>query len=54
MGKALPYIFFMAWMLCGCSAEKILDDWRAAVIAVVALIVIILIAVVTAAEMDDE
>lgn len=53
MDKVLPYLFFMAWMLCGCSSEKILDDWRACIIAVTALIVIIIIGVATAEEMDE-
>ena len=39
-------IFFISWILCGCSIDRIFDDWRAAFIAVVALIVIILVAAV--------
>lgn len=31
--------FFMAWLLCGCSIDNALDDWRACVVAVAALIV---------------
>lgn len=41
MEKATGVIFFMAWLLCGCSVEQICDDWRACVIFVIALIVVI-------------
>ena len=41
MRKAAETIFFAAWLLCGCSVEKICDDWRACVIFVIALIVVI-------------
>ena len=41
MQKAAGVIFFLAWLLCGCSVEKICDDWRACVIFVIALIVVI-------------
>ena len=34
-------VFFMAWLLCGCSIDSALDDWRACVVTVVALIVAI-------------
>ena len=53
MDKVLPYLFFMAWMLYGCSVEELLDDWLAYVIAAIALIVIIMIGVATAEEMDE-
>ena len=53
MDKVLPYLFLMAWMLCGCSVEEMLDDWLAYVIAAIALIVIIMIGVATAEEMDE-
>lgn len=46
MRRALPYIFFFAWLLCGCSIDHMLDDWRACIIFVIALIVAILCAVV--------
>ena len=41
MRQAIESIMFMAWLLCGCSVEKICDDWRACVIFVIALIVVI-------------
>ena len=41
MGKITSVIFFAAWLLCGCSVEKICDDWRACVIFVIGLIVVI-------------
>ena len=41
MQKAAGVIFFLAWLLCGCSVEKICDDWRACVVFVIALIVVI-------------
>ena len=41
MRKAAEIIFFAAWLLCGCSVEKICDDWRACVIFVIGLIVVI-------------
>ena len=50
----LPYLFFAAWFLCVCSADTMLDDWRAAVVAVVGLIVIIRIAFAANPEVDDD
>ena len=41
MRQAIEAIMFMAWLLCGCSVEKICDDWRACVIFVIGLIVVI-------------
>ena len=41
MGKIISVVFFAAWLMCGCSVEKICDDWRACVIFVIALIVVI-------------
>ena len=49
MGKIadkLMIVFFGAWLLCGCSIDQALDDWRASVVAVVALIVAIVVAAV--------
>ena len=49
MDKVAGIVFFTAWLLCGCSVEKVCgcsvekvcDDWRACVIFVIALIVVI-------------
>lgn len=41
MQKAAGVIFFVSWLLCGCSIDQIFDDWRACVIFVIALIVVI-------------
>lgn len=41
MQNVMSVILFSAWLLCGCSVEKICDDWRACVIFVIALIVVI-------------
>lgn len=45
MRKAIPYIFLMSWLLCACSVDQMLDDWRAGWTAVVALIVAIICAI---------
>lgn len=51
MKKAAGVIFFMSWLLCGCSIDQFFDDWRACVIFVVALITaIICIAVLNTKE----
>lgn len=52
MGK-LGCIFFVAWLLVGCSVEKACDDWRACVVAVVALIVAIACAAALGGDRDD-
>lgn len=39
-------MFFIGWLLCGCSIDSICDDWRAMFVAVVALIVVVLAAAV--------
>lgn len=54
MKDKLPYLFFMAWFLCGCSVDTMLDDWRAAAVAVLSLIALIVIALKTAPEVDDD
>ena len=41
MRKVIPYIFLMSWLLCACSVDQMLDDWRAWWIVVVAVIVAI-------------
>ena len=46
MGK-LGCIFFVAWLVVGCSIDCICDDWRACVIFVIALIVVIATAAAT-------
>ena len=52
MGK-LGCIFFVAWLVVGCSIDCICDDWRAFVIAVVALIVAIVCAAALGGDRDD-
>lgn len=46
MGKIVSVVFFVAWLLCGCSIESICDDWRAALTFVIALAVTVLAAAV--------
>ena len=46
MQKAAGVIFFVSWLLCGCSVDQIFDDWRACVIFVIALAVTVLAAAV--------
>ena len=41
-------MFFIGWLLCGCSIENICDDPHAALIFIVALAVVILTAVIVA------
>lgn len=43
MNKLLG-VFCVAWLLCGCSVDTMLDDWRSCVVAVVALIVCVAVA----------
>lgn len=43
--KAAGILFFFAWLMCGCSVDQMLDDWRAGWTAVVALIVAITCAI---------
>lgn len=45
MRKAIPYIFLMSWLLCACSVDQMLDDWRSGRTAVVALVVAIACAI---------
>ena len=54
MKDNLPYLFFVAWFLCGCSVDTMLDDWRAAAVAVLSLIALIVIALKTAPEVDGD
>ena len=37
--SAAGVLFVIAWLLCGCCIDGMLDDWRVFVVAVVALIV---------------
>ena len=46
MERTLMTVFFLSWLVCGCSVDKALDDWRACWTAVVALIVAIVCAAV--------
>lgn len=46
MKQAAGVILFMAWLLCGCSVETILDDWRSPITFVIGLIVMIAAAIV--------
>ena len=46
MQKTAGVIFFISWMLCGCSIENICDDQHATLIFIVALAVVILAAAV--------
>ena len=46
--KTLMTVFYMSWLVCGCSVEKMLDDWRAGWTFIIALIVAILCIVVMA------
>lgn len=39
-------MFFIGWLLCGCSIESICDDWRAMLVAIIALAVVVLSAAV--------
>ena len=43
-------LFFFAWLLCGCSVDHMLDDWRAGWTAIVALIVAIVCVAVMAGK----
>ena len=44
MKKAVDTIFFASWLLCGCSVEKIPDDWKACTVFVIGLATAILCA----------
>ena len=46
MQKAVGVVFFLAWLMCGCSVEKICDDWRAMLTFIVAFAVTVLAAAV--------
>ena len=46
MQRAAGLIFFISWLLCGCSIDSICDDPHATLIFIVALAVVILTAAV--------
>lgn len=52
--KALPYIFFAAWLLCVCSVDSMLDDWRACFATVTALITMVMVAVVIGGGQNEK
>lgn len=52
MQRAVGIVFIASWLLCGCSMDQMFDDWRAAVITVVALIVTIVCTAVLASGKD--
>ena len=41
----LMHLFFIAWLVCGCSADTMLDDPRAGVVALVSMIVAVCCAI---------
>ena len=40
MQKTVGIIFFVAWLLCGCTIDSVCDDIRAMVIFIIALITV--------------
>lgn len=49
---ALMTVFFMAWLLCGCSVESFFDGgWP---VAVLAALVAVAVAMIMASKEDDE
>lgn len=52
MSKIAGVVFFLAWLLCGCSIESITEDWRGCVVFVVALIVCIVSAALITSNDD--
>lgn len=54
MEKIISVVFFAAWLMCGCSVEKVCDDWRAMLIFVIAFAVTLVAAVVIGDGYDDE
>lgn len=50
--KAAGILFFTAWLLCGCTVEKVCDDPRAAGIFAVAVVVTLLCAKVIGGNHD--
>lgn len=54
MGKIISVVFFAAWLMCGCSIDKVCDDWRAMLIFVVAFAVTVGAAVVIGDSYDEK
>lgn len=52
MERAIGIIFFISWLLCGCSIDQVFDDWRACVITIIALIVTIACAKIMSSNRD--
>lgn len=52
MTTIVGIVFFIALLVCGSSIDLIFDDWRAAVIMVIASIVVIACAAVLADRRD--
>ncbi len=50
MQKAAGVIFFAMWIMCGCTVETMMDDWRSCLVVIIALVV----CAVTAALMGGE
>ena len=46
MKKVAGVLFFMSWLLCGCSIESIFESPKTSVVFIVALIITILCAAV--------
>ena len=46
MGKVIPYIFFAAWLLCGCSIESMFESPACSAVTILALIVAVACAAV--------
>lgn len=46
MSRVLGTIFFLAFVLCGCSVDSIFESPKAAVIFIIALVVTVLCAAV--------
>lgn len=46
MKKLAGVLFFMSWLLCGCSIESIFESPKKSVVFIVALIITILCAAV--------
>ena len=45
MERAAGVIFFVAWLVCGCSADTMLDDPRAGVVALIAMTIAVACAI---------
>lgn len=54
MKNALPYAFFISWLLAGCSVDQIFDDWRASLFFIVFFALTILFTFVIASGEGDD